>query len=56
MVTSTSEFILWLEGTDNFPYYSHNLLEEWNLKVKEMEDNFRYELKKELNKLGIKTK
>ena len=42
-------------GTDN-PYYSHEPvggiinLKEW------VEDNFRYELKKELNKLGIKTK
>ena len=47
---------LFLEmGTDN-PYYSHEPvggiinLKEW------VEDNFRYELKKELNKLGIKTK
>lgn len=47
---------LFLEmGTDN-PYYSHKPvggiinLKEW------VEDNFRYELKKELNKLGIKTK
>lgn len=54
---SIAEFIpLWLEEGTNNPYYSHKPvggiinLKEW------VEDNFRYELKKELNKLGIKTK
>jgi len=54
---STANLIpLFLEEGTNNPYYSHEPvggiinLKEW------VEDNFRYELKKELNKLGIKTK